>query len=128
LSKFTSPIPLCWTYQMTPLSARSISMDGTSANINNKLEKKSEFSVSTVQEEPDRRSDSVQTDRIGRVKGGGETVHRDNSSVDRHSAGIRRRLEKYFQSNAQIWGSCHLHQVSLSHRDRYNRVTTDREI
>jgi hypothetical protein len=91
-------------------------MDGTSANSNNKLEKKiSEFSVSTVQEEPDRRSDSVQTDRIGRIEGGGETVHRDNSSVDRHSAGIRRRLEKYLQSNAQIWGSCHLYQVALSY-------------
>jgi hypothetical protein len=92
-------------------------MDSTvSANSNNNLEKKiREFSVSTVQEEPDRRSAQLQTDRIGRVEGGGETVHRDDSSVDRHSAGIRRRLEKYLQSNAQIWGSCHLHQVSLSY-------------
>jgi hypothetical protein len=101
---------------MTALSARS-NLDGqySIANSNKNLEKKSEFSVSTVQEEPDRRSDSVQTDRIGRVEGGRETVHRDNSSVDRHSAGIRRRLEKYFQSKSQIWCSCHLYQVSLSY-------------
>jgi hypothetical protein len=92
-------------------------MDSTvSANSNNNLEKKiREFSVSTVQEEPDRRSAQLQTDRIGRIEGGGETVHRDDSSVDRHSAGIRRRLEKYFQSKSQIWGSCHLYQVSLSY-------------